>query len=181
MVLRTVRPIKTSAGKKTQFKSVYDYALSNWEILKGSGTKLQRLQYIWKTSPRKIWQNICGFPHKRIILLRNDFAPALLNSILELCPLRNSRYDVRIKHRVGNFLQKNCSAEDGIKETHGYFRRNSRVQLFRGKENSRNSIPELFRGREKCSEFRRNRNRSKLSKRNFVPEHFAEGELSSAE
>jgi hypothetical protein len=39
--------------------------------------------------------------------------------------------------RVGNFQQKNNSAEDGIDETNGLFR----IQPVRGKENSRNSVP----------------------------------------
>ena len=49
--------------------------------------------------------------------------------------------------RVGNFRQKNNSAEDGIDGTNGYFRRNSgcsaeqitsefRTESFRGRENS---------------------------------------------
>ncbi len=53
--------------------------------------------------------------------------------------------------RVGNFRQKNNSAEDGIVGTNGYFRRNSgcsaeqKISEFRS---------ELFRGRENNSEFR---------------------------
>ncbi len=53
--------------------------------------------------------------------------------------------------RVGNFRQKNNSAEDGIDGTHGYFRRNSgcsaeqKISEFRS---------EPFRGRENNSEFR---------------------------
>jgi hypothetical protein len=53
--------------------------------------------------------------------------------------------------RVGNFRQKNNSAEDGIDGTNGYFRRNSdcsaeqKISEFRS---------EPFRGRENNSEFR---------------------------
>ena len=53
--------------------------------------------------------------------------------------------------RVGNFRQKNNSAEDGIDGTNGYFRRNSgcsaeqKISEFRS---------EPFRGRENSSEFR---------------------------
>jgi hypothetical protein len=55
------------------------------------------------------------------------------------------------RSRVGNFRQKNNSAEDGIDETNGYFRRNSgcsaeqKISEFRS---------EPFRGRENNSEFR---------------------------
>jgi hypothetical protein len=53
--------------------------------------------------------------------------------------------------RVGNFRQKNNSAEDGMDGTNGYFRRNSvcsaeqKISEFRS---------EPFRGRENSSEFR---------------------------
>ena len=57
----------------------------------------------------------------------------------------------QLQTRVGNFRQKNNSAEDGIDGTKGYFRRNSgysaeqKISEFRS---------ELFRGRENNSEFR---------------------------
>ncbi len=70
--------------------------------------------------------------------------------------------------RVGNFRQKNNSAEDGIDGTNGYFRRNSgcpaeqktsefRSEPFRGRETTRNSVP-------------LDKNRSELS--GFPSEHF---------
>ncbi len=53
--------------------------------------------------------------------------------------------------RVGNFRQKNNSAEDGIDGTNGYFRRNSGCSA----EQKSLGIPfRTFRGRENNSEFR---------------------------
>ncbi len=52
--------------------------------------------------------------------------------------------------RVGNFRQKNNSAEDGIDGTNGYFRRNSGGSA----EQKLSEFPsEPFRGRENNSEF----------------------------
>jgi hypothetical protein len=86
--------------------------------------------------------------------------------------------EARVFRRVGNFRQKNNSAEDGIDGTNGYFRRNSgcsaeqkfsefRSEPCRGRENTRNSVSwnksrrklsefpsEPFNGRENSSEFR---------------------------
>ncbi len=60
--------------------------------------------------------------------------------------LRMSQYD-----RVGNFRQKNNSAEDGIDGTNGYFRRNSDCSAEQTISEFRS---EPFRGRENSSEFR---------------------------
>ncbi len=54
-------------------------------------------------------------------------------------------------HRVGNFRQKNNSAEDGIDGTNGYFRRNSGCSAEQKLSEFRS---EPFRGRENSSEFR---------------------------
>jgi hypothetical protein len=99
--------------------------------------------------------------------------------------------------RVGNFQQKNNSAEDGIDETNGLFR----IQAVRGTENSRNSVPnhseeeknalnsvqwikkkkqalgfgsESFRRRENNSEFRSVELKTEANFRNFVTKHSAE-------
>ncbi len=53
--------------------------------------------------------------------------------------------------RVGNFRQKNNSAEDGIDGTTGYFRRNSGCSAEQKTSEFRS---EPFRGRENNSEFR---------------------------
>ncbi len=53
--------------------------------------------------------------------------------------------------RVGNFRQKNNSAEDGIDGTNGYFRRNSGCSEEQKTSEFRS---ESFRGRENSSEFR---------------------------
>jgi hypothetical protein len=53
--------------------------------------------------------------------------------------------------RVGNFRQKNYSAEDGIDGTNGYFRRNSGCSAEQQISEFRS---EPFRGRENNSEFR---------------------------
>jgi hypothetical protein len=53
--------------------------------------------------------------------------------------------------RVGNFRQKNNSAEDGIDGTNGYFRRNSGCSVEQKISEFRS---EPFRGRENNSEFR---------------------------
>jgi hypothetical protein len=53
--------------------------------------------------------------------------------------------------RVGNFRQKNNSAEDGIDGTNGYFRRNSGCSA---EQNFSEFRSEPFRGRENISEFR---------------------------
>jgi hypothetical protein len=53
--------------------------------------------------------------------------------------------------RVGNFRQKNNSAEDGIDGTNGYFRRNSGCSAEQKLSECRS---ERFRGRENNSEFR---------------------------
>jgi hypothetical protein len=58
---------------------------------------------------------------------------------------------MQLSGRVGNFRQKNNSAEDGTDGTNGYFRRNSgcsaeqKISEFRS---------EPFRGRDNNSEFR---------------------------
>jgi hypothetical protein len=94
--------------------------------------------------------------------------------------------------RVGNFRQKNNSAEDGIDGTNGYFRRNSgcsaeqnfsefRSEPFRGTEieaNSWNSLPNPS-TEEKITRnsVPRNRNRSKLSE--FPSEPFSGRENNS--
>jgi hypothetical protein len=80
--------------------------------------------------------------------------------------------------RVGNFRQKNNSAEDGIDGTNGYFRRNSGCSAEQKLSEFRS---EPFRGREDNSEFRsveqnsRNslQNASAVQKRtrNSVPWH----------
>jgi hypothetical protein len=68
--------------------------------------------------------------------------------------------------RVGNFRQKNNSAEDGIDGTNGYFRRNSgcsaeqKISEFRS---------EPFRGREKNSEFRSVEQKIEAISRNSLP------------
>jgi hypothetical protein len=53
--------------------------------------------------------------------------------------------------RVGNFRQKNNSAEDGIDGTNGYFRRNSGCSAEQKFSEFRS---EPFRGRENISELR---------------------------
>ncbi len=53
--------------------------------------------------------------------------------------------------RVGNFRQKNNSAEDGIDGTNGYFRRNSG---YSAEQKTSEFRSEPFHGRENNSEFR---------------------------
>jgi hypothetical protein len=73
--------------------------------------------------------------------------------------------------RVGNFRQKNNSAEDGIDGTNGYFRRNSgcsaeqKISEFRS---------EPFRGRENNSEFRSVEKKITAKSHNSVPNPSAE-------
>ncbi len=84
----------------------------------------------------------------------------IINSQLTVC-------FVPVANRVGNFRQKNNSAEDGIDGTKGYFRRNSSCSAEQ-KFSEFRSKP--FRGRENTSEFRSvDQNRSKLSKFPFKP------------
>jgi hypothetical protein len=59
--------------------------------------------------------------------------------------------DLAYLTRVGNFRQKNNSAEDGIGGTNGYFRRNSGCSAEQKTSEFRS---ESFRGREKNSKFR---------------------------
>ena len=78
---------------------------------------------------------------------------------------------VPIPVRVGNFRQKNNSAEGGIDGTKGYFRRNSgcsaeqKISEFRS---------EPFRGREKNSEFRSVEQKIEAISRNSLPNTPAE-------
>jgi hypothetical protein len=71
-----------------------------------------------------------------------------------------------VADRVGNFREKNNSAEDGIDGTNGYFRRNSgcsaeqKISEFRS---------EPFRGREKNSEFRSVEQKIEAISRNSLP------------
>jgi hypothetical protein len=76
----------------------------------------------------------------------------------------------RILFRVGNFRQKNNSAEDGIDGTNGYFRRNSGCSADR---KSRNSVPNPS-AEEKTTRnsIPWNKNKSKLPL--FCSEPFAE-------
>jgi hypothetical protein len=73
--------------------------------------------------------------------------------------------------RVGNFRQKNNSAEDGIDGTKGYFQRNSgcsaeqKISEFRS---------EPFRGRENNSKFRSVEQKIKAISRNSLPNTPAE-------
>ncbi len=64
-------------------------------------------------------------------------------------PLSSQGYSS--ENRVGNFRQKNNSAEDGIHGTNGYFRRNSGCSAEQKCSEFRS---EPFRGRENNSEFR---------------------------
>jgi hypothetical protein len=78
--------------------------------------------------------------------------------------------------RVGNFRQKNYSAEDGIDGTNGYFRRNSGCSAEQELSEFRS---EPFPGRESNSEFRSvdKKNRSNLSE--FRSEPFRRRENNS--
>jgi hypothetical protein len=73
--------------------------------------------------------------------------------------------------RVGNFRQKNNSAEDGIDGTNDYFRRNSGCSAEQKLSEFRS---EPFRGSENKSEFRSVDQKIEVTYQNFVPNPAAE-------
>ncbi len=88
---------------------------------------------------------------------------------------------------VGNFRQKNNSAEDGIDGTNGYFRRNSVPNPSAEEKTTQNSVPlnkkrskltefpsEHFSGRENNSEFLSLDTKIEEYSQNFLPNPSAE-------
>jgi hypothetical protein len=95
---------------------------------------------------------ICAENRKQlqeILIVRKKFYVSILIRLFS----GRERQQLLIQRRVGNFRQKNNSAEDGsgIDGTNGYFRRNS--GCFAEQEFSE-FRSEPFRGRENNSEFR---------------------------
>jgi hypothetical protein len=104
-------------------------------------------------------------------MINPTFIPITIEHLNYLSKIIWIRILKHVLNRVGNFRQKNNSAEDGIDGTNGYFRRSSgcsaeqKISEFRSKP---------FRRREKNSEFRSVEQKIEAISRSFLPNTPAE-------